>query len=281
MPKPKTNTRRPLARMIEEFRYRRDIRDVFGDFAEMAALALSNKFDLAQHAVREERYLTLIKQYQPEERTSFAEMLGELGSMLRENPEQDALGAVAIELSVLNKGLGQIFTPYDLSALMAALTIGDPSESIGKRGFITVCDPCCGAGSLMIAAAMAVKKAGHDYQRCMHVTATDIDRRCVHMAYVQLSLLGIPAEIVKGNTLTLEVTERWYTPAHILGGWSQRLGSRDARDAAIVEAAQDYWASMPMADRIKRAELAGMPPDAALVTAVPPALAGSLPPAAE
>jgi hypothetical protein len=43
------------------------------------------------------------------------------------------------------------------------------------------------------------------------------------MAYLQLSLLHIPAVVILGNTLALEEREHWFTPAHILGGWSRKL----------------------------------------------------------
>ena len=32
------------------------------------------------------------------------------------------------------------------------------------------------------------------------------------MAYIQLSLYGIPAVVIHGNTLTMETWSHWYTP---------------------------------------------------------------------
>jgi hypothetical protein len=43
------------------------------------------------------------------------------------------------------------------------------------------------------------------------------------MAYIQLSLLGVPAVVVVGDTLRLEERARWYTPAHVVGGWTMKL----------------------------------------------------------
>lgn len=43
------------------------------------------------------------------------------------------------------------------------------------------------------------------------------------MCYLQLSLLHIPAEIVHGNALSLEVFRVMRTPAHHLGLWSFKL----------------------------------------------------------
>ena len=44
------------------------------------------------------------------------------------------------------------------------------------------------------------------------LVAQDIDIRCVWMAYIQLSLYGIPAVVIHGNTLTMETWSQWYTP---------------------------------------------------------------------
>lgn len=75
----------------------------------------------------------------------------------------------------------------------------------------------------MIAIAEALGDKGFNYQRCLHVTAQDVDSRAVHMTYLQLSLLHIPAILILGNTLALEERELWYTPAHVMGLWRARL----------------------------------------------------------
>jgi hypothetical protein len=49
---------------------------------------------------------------------------------------------------------------------------------------------------------------------------------------VQLSLLSIPAIIQHGTTLSLEGFGRWYTSAHVLGGWQWRL--RASRPNALL-----------------------------------------------
>ncbi len=76
---------------------------------------------------------------------------------------------------------------------------------------------------MVIAMAEAMNKAGINYQQHMHVVAQDVDSRAVHMAFLQLSLLHIPAVVVLGNTLALEVREQWFTPAHIMGLWGVKL----------------------------------------------------------
>jgi hypothetical protein len=72
-----------------------------------------------------------------------------------------------------------------------------------------------------------MKQAGIDYRQQVHVIATDLDPRCAHMAYVQLSMLHIPALVQVGNSITREVKDVWRTPAHVEGDWDRRLGIAD------------------------------------------------------
>ncbi len=62
-----------------------------------------------------------------------------------------------------------------------------------------------------------------NYQQNLHVTAVDLDSTCVHAAYVQFSLLHIPATVIHGNTITLEEFSHWFTPAYVWGAWGQKL----------------------------------------------------------
>jgi hypothetical protein len=104
--------------------------------------------------------------------------------------------------------------------MMAHISIGEKDLSIEKRGFVTVGEPACGSGVMVISFAKAMKEAGHNY--CSHMVAdcVDIDIKCVHMAYIQLSLYGIPAIVRHGNSLTMETWSQWLTPVYIMGGWS-------------------------------------------------------------
>ncbi|WP_420011059.1 hypothetical protein [Tateyamaria sp.] len=37
------------------------------------------------------------------------------------------------------------------------------------------------------------------------------------------ALWNVPAEVIVGNTLSWDIREVWYTPAHHLGLWKHRL----------------------------------------------------------
>ena len=54
---------------------------------------------------------------------------------------------------------------------------------------------------MMIAIAQVAKEHGIDYQRKLHIIAQDLDYNGVYMTYVQLSLLGIKAIVVQGDSL--------------------------------------------------------------------------------
>ncbi len=74
--------------------------------------------------------------------------------------------------------------------------------------------------------------AGHNLAERLWVQCIDVDRLAALMCYVQLSLWHVPAEIIVGNTLSLEFRERWYTPAHILGNWTYKL-HRQAEEQTV------------------------------------------------
>ena len=200
---------------------------VFSDFCEMAALSISNAVDLSQFPPREERYLQIVKGYDADEVARFPMMLACVTEAL-EARMHDCLGQLFMSLEMGNHWKGQFFTPYELAGLMARMTVHDAKEQIQQRGHITVMEPAAGAGAMVIAIADAMREQGLNYQQCMHVTAIDVDPTAAHMCYVQLTLLHVPAVVVVGNSLSLEERGRWFTPAHVLGGWGRRLRERQA-----------------------------------------------------
>lgn len=215
---------KPLIKMIEDLSHRHSRHHVFSDFVELAALSFANAVDKLQFEPREARYFEIIKRYKPDELAIFPKMIGELVNVFHDHGPGDHLGTLFHELELHNTYKGQFFTPYELCRLMAMMTMPqDLQAEIDKHGFITMQEPACGAGATVIAFAAEMQAAGINYQERLHVTAIDIDPRCVHMAYVQFTLMHIPAVIVHGNTLSLEEFGHWYTPAHIMGAWSYRL----------------------------------------------------------
>ena len=91
------------------------------------------------------------------------------------------------------------------------------AEHMEADSIITLNEPACGAGGIVIAAADVLYNDYHfNIARNLLVECSDIDSRYVHMSYLQLGLAGIPAVIYRRNTLTMETWERWETPAYIM-----------------------------------------------------------------
>lgn len=139
----------------------------------MAALAVSDSVDWTQRDAREERYKQIIAKYDAAERKRFPEMLSRLVLALEDGPT-DVLGGVFGELDLGNAARGQFFTPYEVCRLMARITIGDGAylrDRVEEVGFVSVSEPACGAGAMVIAFAEAVRESGVNYQQHLHVPA--------------------------------------------------------------------------------------------------------------
>ena len=217
-----------FTKLFEANCYRFDRGLIFSDFVAMLAAAISNAVDKRQFDEREAEYMRIIGKYSKEEADRFAQMYALLVAQL-EKGHDDVLGKIFMDLNL--GGNGQFFTPYHMSKMMAEVTLQDCGKVIEDKGFISVSDPCVGGGALVIAASDVMIDKGFNPQRQLHVTAVDLDIRAVHMAYIQLSLLGIPAVVVHGNTLTQEEYSRWYTPFHILHGWNSRLAAKHEKES--------------------------------------------------
>ncbi|HZT35028.1 MAG TPA: N-6 DNA methylase, partial [Nitrososphaera sp.] len=233
-PPPELDHQKELVKLLSGLAGRHSHWKVFTDFCEMSAIALSNAVDLAPREKREARYLQIVKSYKSEELDMLARGLAHL-TLALERGFSDVLGRTFHDLELHNKWAGQFFTPDDVCRMMARMTIGDTEElkaRIAARGFVTTQEPAVGSGAMVIALAEAMYDAGINYQQHLHVTAIDVDLKCVHMAYAQLSLLHIPAVIIHGNTLAVEEYDHWYTPAHIMDGWRWKLLRREAIEEA-------------------------------------------------
>ena len=91
-------------------------------------------------------------------------------------------------------------------------TIG---QAVEREGWMTLSEPACGAGGMVVAFAEQMKDAGRDYGKQLRVVAQDIDIHCVNMCYVQMRIHGIPAAVIHGDALKLEERSVLFTPQYI------------------------------------------------------------------
>ena len=170
--------------------------EIFADWVQMQALSISQT--VRYLAKREIQYLDIAKKYSDEEIKIMCEMNGLL-TLAFEDSMDDVLGSIYMSREMGSSKLGQFFTPYHICQLLArTLYIGD----VEKQGYMYINEPSTGAGGNIIAYCEYLKDKGYNYQTQVNVTAQDLDYKAVYMSYVQFSLLGIPAIVVQGNTLS-------------------------------------------------------------------------------
>jgi len=208
---------------------------VFTDFVSMSAIALHNAINKNQKL--EDEYLAIVARYSKEELNEFCELLANFVELMNPEPA-DVLGSLYMELELGNLNNGQFFTPHEISLLMAKMVYGDVLDSMKRsnKPFITLSEPTCGAGGMVLAFANEMLKKGINPAEKLYVQCIDIDRLAGLMCYLQLTLWHIPAEIIIGDTLTMDFREVYYTPSYYLGDWDSRLRIR-----RFTEAVAEFW----------------------------------------
>lgn len=157
----------------------------FNDFLEIVICALSGQ-------QMEDRYLDIVKRYAAGEKgsrgvDSLTKAFGVLVAQMEET-RADILGDVFMG-GITYGEHGQFLTPENLAELMARITCADDTSQ-------TVCDPCCGSGRLLLAAA---KLNPH-----REFIGQDVDVRCVRMTAINLALHNLYGHVIWGNSLTNE-----------------------------------------------------------------------------
>lgn len=209
----KSSYRNELITEIKSLSQSHGLNTVFTTFLEITATSIAAQMDPENAAKREKRYEEIASKMEPETLSSYARMFALLYLATREHADDpcDILGNIYHELRLNNEWNGQFFTPDHICRLMAQL-VNPVDELPDKEGPILINEPTCGSGTMIIGAVWAMKRKNFDFQHKSFFVAQDIDIRCVWMAYIQLSLYGIPAVVIHGNTLTMEEWSRWHTP---------------------------------------------------------------------
>lgn len=243
-----------LMNMVEGISGRHRPRKVFTDFVELAAIRISNSFDPVHFHMRRQRAQEVLKNYNNAEQVKMGDLLGALAELMprltRINRLEDVLGRLFEELRLGQTG--QDLTPDSVADLLSRLCI---KRGIAEKGYTILHESSAGSGVLILAAAMQVLEYGYNYCSQFVAFAVEKDIRCVHMAYFQLSMYGIPAVIVHGDTLALSEYSRWYTPMYLSGDWVWRepwslYGKRNPDDERLK------MMSEPLYEAIRRMQMA-------------------------
>src|SRR5690625_372794 len=231
--------------------------DIFRDFIVLSACTISNSVDKSQWQRREDMYMETIRKYQKVEANKFAEMLG-LTILAYESRMGDFIGELYMTLDFGNKQAGQFFTPYDVSRMMSSMIYKRKKQ----ERIISLNEPSCGSGGMIIAFAEAMRIDDKNYQTDLRVVCNDLDYDAVRMCYVQLSLLGIDAAVEQRNTLApldKPPGEIWYTPMYFMNLAKEKQAQENDKTKRMVKAMQDLTALEAPKINEKEPVLAGPP----------------------
>lgn len=218
-----------FVKLIEQVDYHGSSYERFRDFCELAAMTLVLPFEPSQRV--SERIERIHKKYDKAKIELFGKAFDILIEALEES-YHDFLGPVYMSLEISNDRSGQFFTPWHICKVMAKMQLPTDLDSFidDCGGFITVNDPCVGAGAIPLAAVDEFKERRVDYSNKMFIVAQDIDMLCCYMAYIQLSLCGVAAEVINGNSLIPSNDyECWHTPVYYLNCWPLKLALKQSR----------------------------------------------------
>lgn len=186
-----------LKKEIETMRGKYSTGEIFRDWIEITANSFN--YSIKGDARTLNNTKELCSRYTTAERTKFAE-LTKLLLEICEEEMGDHLGTLYMQLGISDKGKAQVFTPYHIGKSMASMTY-DKDEFENKE-VITVNDPACGSGALLVAFCDVLKENGIDYKNRTLVVAQDLDDFCCKMCFIQLNLFDVPALIKQGDSLT-------------------------------------------------------------------------------
>ena len=208
------NHKKDFKKIFDELSQKYARFSIWEAFVVMLACSLSNRVTYPYFNDREELYKKYKDKFLQQEVDKFSHLAAITILALTENPNQDFLGELYMELGLGNKKSGQFFTPYNVCQLTAEITMFESKtleSEIKEKGYITINDPCCGGGALLIAGANVVKErlknSKYDVNKSVVLFAQDIDFLCALMCYIQLSILGMPAIIKVGNSLSSPMLE--------------------------------------------------------------------------
>ncbi len=178
----------------------------FRDFCHLTRMC----FQQVQHFDQERENEVIKIQRASKNPNGYAEALAVLATAL-DYQIGDFLGEWAGLHTSLNRGTGQVFTPYHISKMMAEMIMGEPKK---QERPLSINEPTCGAGSMVIAAFDVLKEKKFSPMD-FYIIAQDIDIHCVNMTFIQCTLLDIPAVVYHGDSLAYKFYAQFPTMTFI------------------------------------------------------------------
>lgn len=175
---------------------------------------------------------SVLESYGPGWQERSADMMEILGEGL-EAANGDFLSTVLeAGLGGTLKGAGQFFTPPPVCRMMGKMVMGTMADVKKRFGWVEeICEPCCGAGAIPIAAVGEFLDAG-GRREDVCVEVGDIDAGALCMCYIQMVALMIPGRAQVKDALRNEARgPMMLTPAYVLFQTGRRLAMQRAVEA--------------------------------------------------
>lgn len=187
----KSNDLKPFGKYLEVISRKHGRGKVFDDFLQIIVCCLSM-------GRKEELYFKTVKPYDKGELEQFSQAFASLVMQMDRKPLEDPFGN-CFEEFLSNSRSGQFFTPSPIADMMAQITCQVSEKK--KDGDVRVCDPCCGSGRLLLAAAQRDRK--------QFFVGADISYTCCLMTIINLCLNSLNGEVLNMNSLSDECWHRW------------------------------------------------------------------------
>jgi tRNA G37 N-methylase Trm5 len=169
-----------LLKEFERFAYGQSLHTAFIDILDWTLLPFRKFDDAESQNIALEKYQTHPKVQQL---VTLVTIIGELSEDFN-----DPLGELYMQ-AISNGHNGQYFTPTPICEMMATMQLGGGS-TLGQ----TVCDPTCGSGRMLLAAAKI--------NRYARFYGADLDITCCKMTLVNMLFNSLTGEVAHMNTLS-------------------------------------------------------------------------------
>lgn len=197
---------------------------IFADFVRITACTLSprHEVDGRSLSIREDEYMDTIRRYDKREVELLTEAYGKLIIEADRHPHKDILGPAWLDCTSKSskQARGEFYTLPELCEMIAMMS-GDVERFIAAGQPVTICEPACGAGSMILSMA---KLYAPDHWHLPRFTAVDINPVACDMCFINTTLWSVPCEVICGNFLSPRETDRRFINIHWL-----RVGEEQRR----------------------------------------------------